>query len=88
VSSFGNSYVVALDDKPVPVNGPGVIAGGMIAAKQVDDRTIETTSSREGVITGRGKRALSADGRTLTVTAFNVGPNASKEPSVTVYVKQ
>ena len=87
-SSFGNTYVVALDDKPVPSSGPATIAGTMIAAKQTDDRTIETTTSREGVITGRSKRVLSADGRTMTVTTSLVGPNAPTEPSVTVYVKQ
>jgi hypothetical protein len=87
-NSFGNTYVVALDDKPVPTSGPATIAGSMIAAKQTDDRTIETTSSREGVITGRSKRVISADGRTMTVTTTIVGANAPTEPSVSVFVKQ
>ena len=83
-NSFGSTYVVALDDKPVPSIGPATIAGTMIAAKQTNDRTIETTTSREGVITGGSKRVLSADGRTMTVTTTIAGPNAPTEPSVTV----
>lgn len=85
---IGGGYPVTLDDKPVVVGGLAPIPGSMISTKLVDERTIETTSSRAGVTTARGKRTLSADGRTLTVTAINVGPNASTEPSVTVYVKQ
>lgn len=85
---IGGGYTFTLDDEPVALNGPAVIAGSMISAKMSDERTIETTSSRLGVVTGHGKRTVSSDGRTLTVTALNVGPNASTEPSVTVYVKQ
>jgi hypothetical protein len=85
---IGGGYTLTLDDKPVAMNGLAVIAGSMIAAKMADERTIETTSSRLGVVTDRGKRTVSSDGKMLTVTALNVGPNASTEPSVRVYVKQ
>lgn len=82
------TYTVTLDGKPVPVVGPAVIAGTMTSATRVDDRTIEFTQSREGVASGKSVRQLSVDGKTLTVTATTVGPNASAEPSVSVYVKQ
>lgn len=85
---IGGGYTFTLDDKPVAVNGPAVIAGSMISAKMADMQTIETTSSRLGVVTDRGTRTVSSDGKMLTVTALNVGPNASTEPSVRVYVKQ
>jgi hypothetical protein len=85
---IGGGYTLTLDDKPVAVNGLAVIAGSMIAATMADERTIETTSSRLGVVTARGTRTVSSDGKMLTVTVLNVGPNASTEPSVTVYVKQ
>jgi hypothetical protein len=87
-NDVGDSYTLTFDDKPVTMTGAAVISGSMIAAKMTDDRTIETTSSRFGTVTARGKRVLSPDGRTLTVTNVNVGPNATPEPSVTVYVKQ
>jgi hypothetical protein len=79
---------VTLDGKPVPVIGAGVIAGTMTAAKRVDDRTLEFTQSRDGIVSGKSIQQLSADGKTLTVTETSVGPNASAEPSVIVYVKQ
>ena len=82
------TYTVTPDGKPTPVVGSGVIAGTMIAAKPLDDRTIEFTNSREGVVYGKSVRQLSTDGKMLTVTNTTVGPNASTEPSVFVYVKQ
>jgi len=82
------TYTVTLDGKPAPVVGAAVIAGIMTAARAVDDRTIEFTNSREGVVSGKSVRQLSTDGKTLTVTNTTVGPNASAEPSVIVYVKQ
>jgi len=82
------TYTVMLDGKPVPVVGAAVIPGTMTAARAVDDRTIEFTNSREGVVSGKSVRQLSTDGKILTVTNTTVGPNASTEPSVFVYVKQ
>jgi hypothetical protein len=82
------TYTVMLDGKPVAVVGAAVIAGTMTAAKRVDDRTLEFTQSREGVVSGKSVRQVSADGKTLTDTNTTVGPNASAEPSVIVYVKQ
>jgi hypothetical protein len=82
------TFTVTLDGKPMPVVGSAVISGTMIAAKVVDDRTIEFTQSREGVVSDKSVRQLSADGKTLTATSTTVGPNASAEPSVSVYVKQ
>ena len=82
------TYTVALDGKPVPVVGAGTIPGAMTAARRVDDHTIEFTTSREGVATGTSVRKVSPDGKTLTVTNTTLGPNASKEPSIVVYMKQ
>ena len=84
----GMSYTVTLDGKPAPVEGPAVITGTAIAAKPVDEHTIEFTQSREGVETGKSVRTVSADGKTLAITNTAVGPNAGKEPSVAVFIKQ
>ena len=82
------TYTVAFDGKPVEVIGRTTVDGTMTAAKRLDDRTIEFTNSREGVVSGTSVRQVSADGRTLTVTYTTVGPNANAGPSVSVYVKQ
>jgi hypothetical protein len=82
------TYTVMLDDKPVAVVGAAVIRGTMTAARQVDDHTIEFTQSRDGVVSGKNVRTVSADGKTLTVTTTTVGPNAGGEPSVSVFVRQ
>jgi hypothetical protein len=73
------------DGKPALVAGPATISGTMVAAKVKDANTIEITLSRDGVNTGGGTLALSADGKTLTITTK---ANAAKEPSVTVFEKQ
>ena len=88
VNQVGLTYTAALDNKPVPESGPGVISGTMIAFRQIDDYTLATSSSRNGVVTGTGTIKISPDGKVKTITTMNVGPNASKEPSVTVSDKQ
>ncbi len=77
------SQTLTFDGKPTPVTGPTVIPGAMIAARIVNDRTIETTSSREGVVTGKGTLVISPDG-----TFTSLSPNAGSEPGVTVWEKQ
>jgi hypothetical protein len=84
----GFTQIMTLDGKPTPVTGPAVISGTMIAAKIVNDRTIETTGSREGVVTGKGTLVISTDGKTMTSTFTSLGPNAGSAPGVVVYEKQ
>ena len=70
------------DGKPTEVRGPAVISGTMVAASLKDANTIEVSQSREGVATGAGSLALSADGKMLTATTK---ANAADKPSVIVY---
>jgi len=85
----GVTYTAALDNKPVPVTGPGVMAGSMIALiRQLDDYTIASTLSRNGVVTGNGTITVSPDGKVMTTTVTNAGPNANPVPSVRVWEKQ
>jgi hypothetical protein len=85
---LGTTYTVSLGGKPVAMIGRNVISGSMIAAQQTNDHTIEFIENRDGVPTARSVRTLSADGKTLTVTTTNIGPDASGAPSIVVYVKQ
>jgi len=84
----GVVYTAALDGKPAAVTGPAVISGTMVALKLMDAQTIESAQSREGVPTGKATITISADGKVMTVTAVNLAPHASREPSVTVFEKQ
>ena len=76
------------DGKPSPVEGPAQISGGATAAKLVNDRTIETAQSREGVPIGRETWSLSQDGKTLTQSQTAVGPDATNVPSVLVFTRR
>lgn len=89
VNSQGVSYTATLDNKPVPVTGPGVAAGSTIALiRQLDDYTITSTLSRNGLVTGHGTITVSPDGKIMTTSVTNVGPNAATEPSVRVWERQ
>ena len=84
----GVVYTAPLDGKPVAVTGPAVISGTMVALKLIDAQTMEAAQSREGVPTGKTTITISADGKIMTATTVNLAPNASREPSVTVFEKQ
>jgi hypothetical protein len=84
----GATYTVHLDGKPVPVTGPTIIPDTTVAAKFVDDRTLELIRSRKSVASTKTTVALSGDGKTLTFTTSAIGPGAGGEPSMEVYKKQ
>lgn len=82
---IGDGVLWDLSGKPQPVTGPAVMSGMTNSAKLQNDNTIEITSSREGVVTGKTSFVLSQDGKTLTATSINVGNPG--DPSVAVYEK-
>lgn len=88
MDATGVTFTLAPDDKPVEVTGPAVISGTMAALKQTSPDKMELAESRQGVPTGRITITLSADEKVLTMSAINLAPNASRDPSVTVFEKQ
>jgi len=82
------TLMLAPDGKPTDVKGPAVISGTMAALKPVSSDKLEIAESRQGVATTKLTLTLSGDGRVLTISAINLAPNASPEPSVTVFKKQ
>ena len=68
-------YSAKLDGKDFPTNGgdPRVVA-----ITRVDDSTVDQVIKRDGKITSRSRMAVSADGKTLTVTGNGV--NGRGEP--------
>ena len=88
VDNTGVTIMLAPDGKPTDVTGPAVISGTMAALKPVSSDKLEIDQSRQGVATGKLTLTLSGDGKVLTMSAVNLAPNASSEPSVSVFMKQ
>lgn len=88
VDSTGVTLMLSPDGKPSDVKGPAVISGTMASLKPVSSDKLEMTQSRQGVTTGKITLTLSGDGKMLTMSAVNLAPNASPQPSVTVFKKQ
>jgi hypothetical protein len=84
----GMTYALTFDGKPAAVTGPALISGTTITGKIVSDRVIEIAGARLGTPSDTTTWTLSADGKTLTTSFMPLGPNASKEPSGSVYLKQ
>ena len=74
-------FMVKMDDTPVPVTGKTVISGTMIAFRVVDDHTLESTTTRNGVVTGKETLSLSNNGKVITSTTTLVGPKGNEEPT-------
>jgi hypothetical protein len=71
------------NDQPYTDN-PAVDA---ICCVLVDDNTLDTISKKDGQVLAVGRRALSPDGQTMTVTQSGQGPNG-KFDNLSVYKKQ
>ena len=84
---LGQSYTLAFG-KTSAITGPNVVPGMTIAAAAVDDHTIETTTTREGVTAAKARIVLSDGGKVMTVTTTPAGADSSRRPSVIVYKKQ
>ena len=84
----GMKYVLTFDGKAAAITGPILISGTTITGKIISDGVIKTATARLGTPTGSGTWTLSADGKTLTRSVMTLGPDASKKPSVTVFMKQ
>lgn len=74
------------DGKDYPVTGDST--ADMRSYKQIDDRTLELTNKKNGKVTVTGKVAVSADGKTRTVTLSGTNAKGEKIEGVGVYDKQ
>lgn len=75
-------FTVAYDGKEHPLKG--YADWDAISMKRVDTHTTEFTQSRGGKVTLTGKRVVSKDGKTMTITAR--GTTAKGEPVDTLAV--
>jgi hypothetical protein len=78
-------YSVKMDNVPVAVVGKTIVSGTMTAFRVVDDHTLESTSSRQGVVVGKDTLVVSGDGKVITSTATTTG---NREPTIRVFNKQ
>ena len=73
------------DGKDYPIKGnPNADTG---AFKRIDERTGETTFKKGGKVTSTNIRALSADGKTLTITSKGTTADGKPRHDVQVFEK-
>src|SRR5262249_12354481 len=81
-----NEWTGKYDGKDYPVTGSATEDSR--AVKKVDDHTLEGTIKKDGKVTITAKIAVSADGKTRTVTLHTTDADGKKVTSVSVYDKQ
>jgi len=81
-----NEWTGKFDGKDYPVTGDP--SSDMRSLKQVDDHTLELTVKKDGKVTITGRIAVSADGKTRTVTTSGTDANGKKVKNTAVYDKQ
>lgn len=63
------SYAAKLDGSETSIKGD--LSGTVVSVKQIDERTIEETDKRDGKVAEVTRFAVSADGKTLTISQEN-----------------
>lgn len=81
-----NEWTGKFDGKDYPVTGDAM--SDSRSYKQVDDRTLELTVKKDGKTVVTGKIAVTADGKTRTVTTSGTNAKGEKFENVAVYDKQ
>jgi len=76
---------VKFDGKEYPNEGPAGKQGASSSAQRVDERTLVITDKANGKVTDTERIELSADLKTLTITAHIPG---SDKPSVMVFERR
>jgi hypothetical protein len=81
-----NEWTGKFDGKDYPVTGDPT--SDTRAYKQVNDRTLELTTKKDGKVTVTGRIAVSADGKTRTVSTSGTDAKGNKVKNTAVYDKQ
>jgi hypothetical protein len=79
-------FVLFFDGKSDPVTG--IPDWDASTYKQIDDTTTESTRMKAGKVVQTATRVVSADGKTLTITATGVNATGHQINNVDVYDKQ
>ena len=83
-TSFG--YTAKYDGKDYPVTGSDLV--DMITLKRINDHTTESTLKKSDKVVSTARRAVSKDGRTMTLTVNGTNAKGEKTNNITIYEKQ
>ena len=81
-----NEWTGKFDGKDYPLTGDP--SSDTRSYKKIDDRTTELTNKKAGKITAMGRIAVSADGKSRTVTVSGTDADGKKIKYTAVYDKQ
>jgi hypothetical protein len=81
-----NAWTGKFDGKDYPVTGDPT--SDARSYKRIDDRTLEFTAKKGGTTTLTGRIAVSADGKSRTVTTSGTDAKGNKFNATSVYDKQ
>lgn len=81
-----NEWTGLFDGKPYPVTGDPT--SDVREYKRIDDHTLDLTGKKAGKVTLTGRVAVSADGKTRTVTTSSTDAKGKKVSTTAVYDKQ
>jgi hypothetical protein len=81
-----NEWTGQFDGKDYPVTGDAT--SDVRSYKRIDDRTLEFTAKKGSTVTLTGRVAVSADGKTRTVTTTGTDAKGGKISATAVYDKQ
>jgi hypothetical protein len=81
-----NEWTGKFDGKDYPVTGDAT--SDTRSYKKIDDRTMEATAKKDGKVTLTARIAISADGKTRTLTTHSSDSAGKKVTSTAVYEKQ
>jgi hypothetical protein len=84
--SIHNEWTGKFDGKDYPVTGDA--NADTRAYKKVNDHTLTMTVKKAGKVTTTGRIAVSADGKSRTVTTKGTDPKGKKVSTTAVYDKQ
>ena len=79
-------YTVVYDKKDVPVKGPA--AYDSVSASRIDPNTTQFTRKKGGKEVQTATRAISSDGKTMTVTTTGIDEKGRKINTVAVFDRQ
>jgi hypothetical protein len=80
------SYTAKYDGKEYPVTGSDLY--DMISIKRINEHTYEATLKKAGQVVSTAHRAVSKDGKVMTVTMTGTNAKGQKTKNIAVYEKQ
>jgi hypothetical protein len=80
------AYTAKYDGKEYPVSGSDLY--DTIALKRINDYTVDATLKKSGKVASAARRAVSKDGKTMTLTITGTNAKGEIAHNVAVYEKQ